>query len=472
VAEEVRGGELIDGRFRLLYRIGEGGMGVVWAARHERIDRDVALKLLSPELAPSAEVRRRFVTEARAAGRLRHPNIVDVVDTGETSDGTLFIVFELLQGESLEERVFTMGWLGRRASTVIAIEICRALEAAHGAGIIHRDLKPGNVFLHRTGTGVTVVKVLDFGISKLTTEDLSLTTAGAVMGTPQYMSPEQARGEAGIDARSDVWSVGVLLFEMLAGRGPFEAPTHAATIERIIWEEPSPLYAAGRDIPASLVAIVDKCLAKDRAHRWQSARELRFALEDAERGMVDSGTDLLKIGRVSYASIPERPSAAPDPAYLPDGPPVTGRPTALSQPVRLSAVPEGRSHRRRLLSRRMGAVAAVGLVVTLGGLTIGRLTKSGMVPDVAVNAAADPPATPLTTLDVLPAVPAVATPAPPPIASVVPLNAAASDSASPKELAPVVGSKGRPPHVPRAKAPPSASAPVPGVVTKVDNAGF
>ncbi|HEX9187823.1 MAG TPA: protein kinase, partial [Vicinamibacteria bacterium] len=259
-------------------------MGEVYRARDVRLSRDVALKVLHEGVSSDLERVRRFEQEAKAAGVLNHPNIVAVYDTGE-SGGSPYIVSELLEGETLRERLAT-GSLGARKAAEYAAQVARGLAAAHDRGIVHRDLKPENLFLTRDG----LVKILDFGVAKLgrageesagtEAETFSATTPGTVLGTAGYMSPEQARGLAA-DHRSDVFTLGTVLFEMLAGRRAFKGATPADTLSAILREDPTQGATAGIDLPAGLLRVVRRCLEKAPEDRFQSARDLAFALEGA-----------------------------------------------------------------------------------------------------------------------------------------------------------------------------------------------
>jgi serine/threonine-protein kinase len=256
-------------------------MGSVWAAHHELIGRDVAIKVTGEKVSKRREIRERFLNEARAVGKVRHPNVIDVMDVGQLPDGILYIVFELLDGRSLEAQVQKKGRLPTGDAAAILIEVCRGLEAAHAAGVVHRDLKPANIFLHRVPGGSITIKLLDFGISKTIDEEgvsLSVTQTGVVMGTPQYMSVEQARGRDDIDLRADIWSAGAILYELITGRVAFDAANYNAVLDKIMHEEPLPLISSGVNEPG-LQAVVSRCLAKQRSQRYQSARELREALQ-------------------------------------------------------------------------------------------------------------------------------------------------------------------------------------------------
>jgi serine/threonine protein kinase len=272
------------GPYEILALLGRGGMGEVYRARDVRLSRDVALKVLDTDVAADSARVRRFEQEAKAAGVLNHPNIVAVYDTGE-SDGSPYIVSELLTGETLRERL-AVGSLGVRRAVEYAAQVARGLAAAHDRGIVHRDLKPENLFVTKDG----LVKILDFGVAKLgrpdeerlgsEAETLSATSPGTVLGTVGYMSPEQARGLAA-DHRSDLFSLGTVLFEMLTGRRAFKGTTPADTLSAILREDPTDGVSAGAELPPGLLRLVRRCLEKAPEDRFQSARDLAFALESS-----------------------------------------------------------------------------------------------------------------------------------------------------------------------------------------------
>ncbi|HSE47767.1 MAG TPA: serine/threonine-protein kinase [Terriglobales bacterium] len=281
-------GEVI-GDYRVLRKLGEGGMGVVYLAEDTRLGRRVALKALARDYAGDLERRRRFLNEARAAAAFNHANVAAVYELEERGDD-VFIIFEFVEGHTLRALVET-GGAALEQLLGIAVQVAAALEAAHAKGIVHRDLKPENVMLSSSGD----VKVLDFGLARFdsgvlggmsATQSFGLTQAGTVMGTVGYMSPEQLEGRP-TDFRSDIFSFGVLMYELAAGTHPFAGATPASTIANVMTQEPPPLTATGALHPAELERIVRKCLRKSRDERYQSTRELLVDLKNLKR---DSGS--------------------------------------------------------------------------------------------------------------------------------------------------------------------------------------
>ncbi len=277
-------GDLVSGKYRLLRPLGQGGMGSVWAARNELTNRDFAIKFLKPDLAKNREALQRFFNEARACGQIKHAAVVEVYDMGQAEDGAPYLVMELLEGEGLDHRLTRSGIFRPGEAAAYIAFIARGLEEAHVRGLVHRDLKPGNLFFALDDRGDVAPKVLDFGVSKATSDaedpDMIKTNTGAVLGSPAYMSPEQARGELDIDGRSDVWALGVILYEMLLGRSPFDGPNYNALMVAILTLPHMPVTIADGSLPQELSDLVDRCLEKDRQKRMGSARELADRLEE------------------------------------------------------------------------------------------------------------------------------------------------------------------------------------------------
>src|SRR5438132_753872 len=285
-------------QYTIVSKIGEGGMGEVWRARDTKLGRDVAIKVLPAAFSADAERLRRFEQEAQAAGALNHPNILVIHHIG-IHDGAPYIVSELLEGETLRER------LGAHASSVplpqrkaidYALQITRGLAAAHEKGIVHRDIKPDNIFITDDGR----VKILDFGIAKLTSASDGVpsqtevptrkvnTDPGTVMGTMGYMSPEQLKGQSA-DHRSDIFSFGAILYEMLSGKRAFRGDSMAETMSAILREDPPDLSETNKTVSPALERVVRHCLEKNPAERFHSARDLAFAIESLSGSAVSSG---------------------------------------------------------------------------------------------------------------------------------------------------------------------------------------
>jgi serine/threonine protein kinase len=287
-------GQIIGEKYRVLGRLGEGGMGVVYRVEHVLMQKQLALKLLRAEISMIPQIARRFEREARAACQLDHPNIVRVTDFGREPNGTLFLVMELLHGESLLDRLATGAHLTVEEGLEIVEQVLSALDHAHRNEIIHRDLKPDNVMLVPK-EGKTVVKILDFGVAKMAATPIEkdrppLTQTGMIFGTPQYMSPEQASGEV-VDGRADLYTVGVMLYQILTKRLPFDGDTTAAVLARQITQPPPPLdlHLQDRELEAALEEVLVRALAKERKDRYSSPNVFKEALQNL-RGRTAAST--------------------------------------------------------------------------------------------------------------------------------------------------------------------------------------
>jgi eukaryotic-like serine/threonine-protein kinase len=272
-------GDTLSGKYRLIRELGRGGMGVVYEATHLGLGQRVAVKILLPGAARRPELAYRFEHEARAASRLQGAHTVRVLDVDTTPGGLPFHVLEFLEGRCLRREIARRGPLPVEEAVRYVLEACEGMAEAHAAGIVHRDLKPSNLFLSEEG-GRRVVKVLDFGLAKaLGNGDATFQTrSNASVGTYKYMSPEQARSARKVDARTDVWSLGVVLYELLAGRAPFEGEGDLCTLFAVATQAPPPLLERRPDLPAPLAAVVERALCKDVQGRFQTMRELFDAL--------------------------------------------------------------------------------------------------------------------------------------------------------------------------------------------------
>ena len=274
-------GTILAGKFRVVSRLGEGGMGSVYEIEHELTKHRRALKLLHQSMAAMPSVVERFLREASAAGRVGNPHIVETFDAGVLDSGEPYLVMEILRGEPLSARI-ARGPLPIAEVVDLVGQAAAGVHAAHNAGIVHRDLKPDNLFITEGADGRPFVKILDFGISKFDqqkTGGLQLTQEGAALGTPYYMPPEQIRGEGSLDARADVYALGVILYECLSGVRPFDAETLAHLAILIHTGQPKPIAELRPDLPPGFAQLVASAMATDRGRRMHSADELRSALE-------------------------------------------------------------------------------------------------------------------------------------------------------------------------------------------------
>ena len=299
-------GDTLGGKYRIIGRIGEGGMGVVFEAVHVRIQQRVAIKMLSPDVVDVPDVVSRFDREARAAGKLRNDNTVRVLDV-DTANGLPFMVMELLDGIDLGQLLEKNGALPIATAVDYVLQACAAMTEAHAAGVVHRDLKPSNLFLTTSGK----IKVLDFGISKLENDgEVRVTATQTVVGTPLYMSPEQVRSAKRVDARTDIWSLGIILYELVAGRTPFEGSMTAAAAAICI-DAPPPLSQFRAEVPADLERAILTALDKDPTKRYASAQSLADAIApfgSAGASSAPSSTPMLARELSSARTLPSRPA--------------------------------------------------------------------------------------------------------------------------------------------------------------------
>jgi len=365
---------LLGGRYQVGELLGYGGMAEVHRGRDLRLGRDVAIKMLRTDLARDATFQMRFRREAQNAASLNHPAIVAVYDTGEerapTGEALPYIVMEFVNGRTLKELLAVEGRLMPRRAMEITADICAALEFSHRHGIIHRDIKPGNVMLTQNGQ----VKVMDFGIARaLASGATTMTQTSAVIGTAQYLSPEQARGES-VDARSDVYATGCVLYELLTGHPPFVGDNPVSVAYQHVREDPRPPSNSNRDVPPDVDAVVLKALAKNPLNRYQSAAEMRGDLLRAAAGRPVYATPVMN---------EELPPTAP-----------TARTTQISRAGsrtgQLARVPDAR--RRRASGWVIAALSALGVLAVVAltaGLILANQSRKVAVPSVVGKARAD-----------------------------------------------------------------------------------
>ena len=309
-------GRVLGGRFKVVEKIGEGGMSRIYRAEStESGGETVAVKVLHGYLQKQEEAVARFHNEVKAASKIGHPAIINVLDSGAMPDGTVYMIQELLKGEDWGEVLERSGAQPIGHAIRVIRQVCDGVGAAHEKGIIHRDLKPANVFLHERKSGKVVVKVLDFGVSKMRDDNQQLTATDSTMGTVAYMSPEQLRGAKFVDARSDIWAIGIMLYEALAGHKPFEADTMALTATKV-FKDPTPRLRAVRpDVPVGLWKVVYKLLQKSPDKRFQTCAEVKEALapyidlettaivQDAQPMIMSSRTGSYMLAGVAVAVV-------------------------------------------------------------------------------------------------------------------------------------------------------------------------
>ncbi|HEY2734542.1 MAG TPA: serine/threonine-protein kinase, partial [Polyangiales bacterium] len=278
----VTAGQVLAGKYRVERVLGSGGMGVVVAAWHLELEQRVAVKFLHPLALERPDTAERFRREARAAAKIRSEHVARVIDVGIMEGGLPYMVMEYLDGHDVAQEMQRVGPLPISSAIDFTLQAIEALAEAHAAGIVHRDLKPANLFLSLRPDGSRIVKVLDFGISKSlfgsSVAEMSLTRTASLIGSPLYMSPEQMRSAKDVDTRTDIWSIGVMLYEMISGRPPYTGDSIPALCASLLSDSPKPLHELRAEISPSLEAVIMRCLAKDREHRFATVSELARAL--------------------------------------------------------------------------------------------------------------------------------------------------------------------------------------------------
>lgn len=413
-------GQVVAGRYRVLDRLGAGGMGTVYLAEHQAIEKKVALKVLRPEYSSKPDLVTRFQREAISASRIKHPNVLDVFDFGQLENGCFYLAMEFLEGHDLADELDRATVIRPDRAIRIVLQICKALATAHARGVVHRDMKPENVFLQISADGEEQIKIVDFGIAQLrSNEELAesehrrrrLTRTGMIFGTPEYMSPEQAAGRH-MDLRVDVYATGVILYEMLTGAVPFTGDTFFGVLNAHMNDPVPPIKTLNPTISVSpeLEAVIGKALAKQPADRYQSMREIAAALLATPEGLsLDPYAQKSIVPAVTLAEFDAAASAreaVPAPAPTRAAPAVsaisdesntlpaarldTGRADTLVAEERAAPPPAPR--------RRVGLWALGGLaVLLLGGAVAVRLLPVAPAPRSSAE-----PATPLTAAQVVP----------------------------------------------------------------------
>jgi serine/threonine-protein kinase len=477
LAAGVREGDVLAGKYRVEKVLGAGGMGVVVAARHIQLDTKVALKFLLPAMLGNREAVSRFAREARAAVKITSEHVARVLDVGTLENGAPYLVMEYLEGGDLDGWIKQRGALPIEQAVEFVLQACVAVADAHGLGIVHRDLKPANLFCVRRSDGQLIVKVLDFGISKMTDlsgsdSGMSMTRTSSVLGSPLYMSPEQMQTPKDVDATTDIWALGVILYELLTARVPFDGETIAVVAVKAATQPPPPMRTYRPDVPPGLEGVIVRCLAKDRRNRYRNVAELAVALVEfaprRARASVERISGIIQASGLSASAL-----------AMPPSPPVVGTLLAPGTvaPVGRTAVSQapGGGRKNRLLAASLGAVAVVCTVAVVA--FVGRTPHAPPPPaqagppepvHVATVAVVGPPPPSQVILPPAEALPGAA----PPLPS-TPLASAAtaprdSRTAHPR-IVPTVASTSSvsvtPPAAPSPPSPPPAAPPVAQVPT-------
>ncbi|MBX3273995.1 MAG: serine/threonine protein kinase [Sandaracinaceae bacterium] len=366
-------GMVLQDRYRIVRKLGDGGMGSVYEGEHVLIKRRVAIKVLHPQFAQNPEITARFQREAEAATSIGHPNIVEVTDMGSFPDGSAYMVLEFLDGRDWAKDIKDEGPQPLGKVVHILSQVCDALTAAHAKGIVHRDLKPENIFLIARHGDPCFAKVVDFGISKIVDSqesDRSLTQTGTALGTPYYMAPEQCQGKKDVDLRADVYALGVILFQALTAQYPFDDESYPMLVLKICTEPPPSIAAFRADVPPQLQDVLHRMLAKNRDHRFSSCAEVKAALAPyagyAAAPVLAANAPRTALHGPSVLAAAEGGARAATPtgtAYLPGSEPISA-PGIGSAPT-LTPYPLERGSSGRGLV--LGVVAMLGLIVLVGG---------------------------------------------------------------------------------------------------------
>jgi eukaryotic-like serine/threonine-protein kinase len=469
-------GDLIAGKYRVEDEIGSGGMGVVVSARHVTMGNRLAIKVLKlhDEKDPTGAIA-RFVREARAAARIQSDHVVRVIDVAALPDGTPYMVMEYLEGEDLRAVLERRGQLPTEEAVGYVLQACEGLAEAHASGVVHRDLKPSNLFLAKKSNGTSVIKILDFGISKILPRggEAGITTTGALMGSPLYMAPEQMRSTKEVDARADVWSLGLILYELLSGRCPFEGDSIPEVCLSVMGADPVPITRFRPDVAGDLQAILVKCLAKDRKDRYEGMGTLARALERfasaSSRVHAERASAAARSGReeVVVVAAEEAPRSPFSPTLLSknnSGGIVVRRPEPESPPS--WSAERARPRRSKIAWIALGTATCASAVL-LGALlargpAAGRGNKAAFPPSLSSAPPSSAALAPVTTSDVpsvsfdsLPTAPSDTAPT---SAAFVPARTKPAPSSTPPPSPPAATPARARPSTPRSAPAPAASA--------------
>jgi serine/threonine-protein kinase len=464
------------GKYRIDRILGAGGMGVVVAAHHIRLDDRVAIKFLLPEMLLSGEAVARFEREARAAVKIKSEHVARVSDVGTLENGAPYMVMEYLEGGDLAAWLKQRGPLPVEQATEFVLQACEAIAEAHALGIVHRDLKPANLFVIRRPDGAASVKVLDFGISKMrgggssSVPDVSITKTSAMMGSPLYMSPEQMQSAKDVDARSDIWALGVIVYELLAGESPFHAESIPELVAKILSMPPPSLTSRRPDVPQALEAVIFRCLEKDLSRRYESVGQLAAAL--VAFAPTRARISLERISGIMRSAGLSGVEPSPEASSIPTEPGLRAPATTADVSERTqgafgrTSAPSGRKALTLLVAGLAVIVIGAGALFFLFGQP-----AATELDRVAPTVAAEPPAAPSP-----PAAKAVEAPPVPARAAEAPVTATAAASPAPAQAprpraprsppvpakpAPAAKAAGAPAAPAAAPATPAAPAPSP-----------
>jgi serine/threonine protein kinase len=405
----VREGDILASKYRVERVLGQGGMGIVVSARHVQLGFPVAVKFMLPEALNNAQLAERFVREARAAGALRSEHVARSMDFGTLENGSPYIVMEFLEGKDLDQLLDEQGRIAVAEAVAYTLQVCKAMDEAHSQGVIHRDLKPQNLFRTHRPDGTPLIKVLDFGISKVSGPDpqsMSMTSSSAILGSPNYMSPEQARSSKSVDGRADIYSLGVVLYQLITGVKPIKADSFGELLEAIFSGiPPAPPSSVCSDVPPALDAVVLRCLRKEPAERYQTVADLVTAL------LPFANVQTPPVTLSSSSSF--RAPRIPGDDKLATNPTVHEVTNDTSSAVSASRVLE-RAPNQMVVPLLVGVAGAVVVFSVVAGFLFHR--SATVLPATAAVTSAAPVASPVTSTPQVVA-PAAALPAPPGIAS-------------------------------------------------------